>query len=307
MAFIFTLANTEIQSGTLDLLNGQFDLYIVTAAPSLNNTTVSNLTLSNSNVVLLTNAFTSTIWSFSDIVLPLITYSVAPVGFVISKRSTSTSQTTDRVVYYSEFINSLGQIITYTTGLFRINITFKLTGLIAFNATNEYFSGPYINNETIPKGLIYLLGSDNNTVTFTNPSPSKVSIIGNATGSNGGLSITDRIIATDNTAYDGTIAFDFGTRLIRVGVLGIRYNNYVTQGTLWATNSDNISFTQAGISNNIDWTQIGTTPGAASNVWEFTTSNNSNYWRYVKINGNLNIMDIEFYNSSILSSTVNLV
>lgn len=309
MAFIFDLANNEIQSGTLDILNGQFDISFVTAPPVPSNTIISNLTLSSLAPAPLVNNSTSSIWSYQNIILPLNSYSVVPIGFVISKRSSASFDNSNRVIYYSEFTNSIGQPITYTPGLYRINVNFNSSGLINFNATNEYFSGPYINNEPTPKGLLYLLGSSNNTVAFTNPAPTKVNILGSVSGI-ASRNIIDRNIVSDNGQYDSHIGLDFLTRKVRIGTLGIILNNLRNGLTLWGSNNDTgaLSFTQAGIANDINWVQIGSLPTLASG-WNLVNSNSSVYWRYIRlsISAGLNPFEIEFYNSSILSTNLNLV
>lgn len=313
MSFLFSLANSEIQSGTLDLLNGVFDLYIVNATPASNNTTVNNLTLSSLPVFSLSNNFTSTKWSFVDTTLPLHTYSVAPVGFVISKRSSSSPQVTDRVIYFSEFYNSIGQVVTYSTGLFRINITFKSTGLIAFNATNEYFSGSYINTEAVPKGIVYLLGTNNNTIPYVNPQPSK---IGSRYKYSGGTGVSGATSTNRNNAdFSGTAisraTFYFYDNQIRLGVFG--YNSSISNAvglTIYGSNSL-LEHTDAEIDNTSYWTTLGTISSIATGM-NFITSNNDTYWTYLKLESNDAVTDniifgeLEFYSSSIISSSLNL-
>lgn len=311
MAFVFTLAETETQVGALDILSGQFDLSIVTTTPSISNTTVSNLTLSNVAPYLLTNNSSTTTWSFQDFVLPLNSYSVAPIGFVISKRSSTNFATTDRVIYYSEFTNSLDQVVVYLPGLYRINVSFKSTGLINFNSTNEYISGDYINNEAYPKGLIYLMGSNNNVTTYTNPTPNKIT---NRFRTNGGVTTgpitlsTDRIIGTATTCARLLLNVLLD-RKIRVGKFG--WNASITATAPFSLYGSNTitAINDASVDVTTNWTLLGSISNCVFG-WNFITVTNSTYWSYFKLESNsdsINIIEIEFYSSSILSSTLNIV
>ena len=305
MSFIFNSANANIINGSLNIFNGLFDLYLVTTVPTISSTKVSDLSLIASSIpILLDNNFTYTIWNFNDTTLPNFTYSVSPIGFVISKRFGINSSNTDLIIYYSELTNSLGQIITYNTGSYRVNINFVTAGLISFDSIYEYFSGAYINSEQVPKGLIYLLGTNNNNTAFSNPNPSK--FISTASISGTTANLTDRNLGSDNGTYDYHIAFNFLDKKIRVGVAGISINNVRDSIELWGSNSINLDFTPSGISNNSNWTQIGSIPNM-NGGWNFIQSNSSVYWKYIKFFGNsqLNPFEIEFYSSSILSKTLN--
>lgn len=314
MAFIFTNANNEIDAGTLDILNGIFDIYLVTAAPSITNTEVSNLILvSGSSAISLVNNFTSTIWNFQSLIIPTYTYNIAPIGFVISKRTGLLSSSSDKLIYYSEFNNSIGQNITYSTGLYRINITFTSAGIINFNSTNEYFSGVYINTETIPKGLIYLLGTNNNTVTFTNPSTEKFN--GRYLDSTGtgitGVGTTDRISTNSSGTGVRRIAWQFPNRTIQVGSFGW-LSNLASANPCYLYGSNNLpTFTDVDISNTTYWTLLATNTNiTGSNTWNFLNTTNKTYWKYLKwecLTDSFLAHEIEFYNSAILSTSTNLV
>jgi hypothetical protein len=310
MAFIFDLANNEIQSGTLDILNGQFDISFVTVPPIPSNIVISNLTLSSLPSTPLVNNSTSNIWSYQNIILPLNSYSVAPIGFVISKRSSANFDSNNRVIYYSEFTNSIGQPITYTPGLYRINVNFNSSGLINFNATNEYFSGAYAATEPVPKGLIYLLGTNNNTVAFVNPDPTKfVSryLFGGGTGQSG-TGNTDRNAANFGGTPIRRLTFSFINRRVRLGQLGFILGSASSIPITLSATNDITVFNETNIAA-ATWTTLST---LATRVvgWNFMNSTDLNYWQYFKIelgSDNFDPSEIEFYNSSILSSTLNLV
>lgn len=313
MSFIFTSANDNIVNGSINLFNGQFDLYLVTAVPVISSTIVSDLTLvALSTPVLLTNNSTSTKWNFNDITLPNFNYSVSPIGFVISKRLGANSSNTDPVIYYSELTNSLGQLVTYNTGVYRVNINFVSTGLISFDSVFEYFSGAYVNNEPVPKGLIYLLGTNNNTTSFVNPVPSKIDIYYRTSDENysgyNSSGQTNRSIAGDVTCR--YIMMNF-SKLIRVGTVGVFVGS--SSGSILSLYGSNTlsTFDFSNFVNEQLWTLLGSLNSPTSNTCNFITSTNPVYWKYLKFEINsatdLQFNEIEFYNSSILSTTLNMV
>jgi hypothetical protein len=312
MAFIFNTANNNIISGSLDIFNGIFDLYLVSNIPNPNNTIVSDISIiSGTTNTQLTNNFSSTIWKFVDIVIPNFTYNIVPVGFVVSKRSSAVANNNDPVIYYSEFTNSLGQIITYTIGLYRIYVNFDTNGLISFDSTYEYFSGAFANTETIPKGLIHLLGSNNNTVVYTNPTPTKLNTYyRNQSGSLsafGDTSFTNR--TNTGTVTVRWVMLNF-SKLIRVGTCGI-LTGTGSSGTLTLFGSNTLTaFDLTNLNDVGRWTTLGTLVAPTANSWNFVTSTNLTYWKYLKFEmtgTDLQYSEIEFYNSSMISSTINLV
>lgn len=319
MGFIFNTANTNINNGSLDILNGQFYIYIVTSTPNQTFNTVSELTLATNSIpTLLTNNSTTTIWNFNNIILPLTSYPIAPMGFVISKRIGSVISNTDPVIYYSEFTNSIGQTINYTTGLYRINIEFNSNGLIYFDVTNEYFAGAYVNNEAVPKGMIYLLGTNNNTTTYTNPGNSGKVIcrfkFGTTTGVSG-TSDLDRIATNFGGTNISRKTFDFGaTRKIRMGTFAF-YTNQTNTNPVSIYGSNSLtSFTDSEIDIDGYWTLLGTLNTLTANNWMFinNTSGNNSYWRWIKLETNnkastVDWGEMELYNCSIITSSVNLV
>ena len=318
MAFIFNTANNEINSGALDILNGLFDIFVVVSIPNQNFNTVSQLTIASNYIpVLLSNNFTSSIWNFNNIILPLTSYPIPPIGFVIAKRLNSNSEQSDPVIYYSEFTNSIGQTINYNTGLYRINIEFNTNGLINFTATNEYFSGVYINNETVPKGMIYLLGSSNNTTLYNNVHTSgKLNSrykFGSTTGFGGNTSV-DRTVNNFGGTLFRRITYDFGSiRKIRVGTFGF-YTNQTNNNPIGLYGSNYLTaFTDTEIDTAI-WDLIGTVNSLTANNWIFINNdtNNTNYYRWIKLEtiNNADTIDygeIEFYNSSIITNSANMV
>jgi hypothetical protein len=312
MSFIFSTANNEIDSGALDVLNGNFDLYLLTTTPDINNTVVSDLSaVSGMSPIPLVNNFTSTIWSFQTVTTPVYTYTTAPIGYVITKRTGATAANTDRVIYFSPLLNSLGQLIYYSTGNYRIVINFDVEGIINFTTTNEYFSGAYVNTETIPKGVSYLLGSNNNTTIFTNPSPSKITGRYQNTSTTGtiGNEFFDRISTNATSSYK-RVVFSFPGRRIRLGTFAWLSNIASADMCYIYGNNDMGALTDPNIST-ANWTLLSSNSSiTGSNTWNFLNTINNNYWTYLKwecISDSFNAHEIEFYNSSIISSSLNLV
>lgn len=298
--FIFNWATAALAAATLDLSTGNYYAHLVTTVPALGHSTVADLVLPTGTYAatpLTGLSYNSTRWTFDSFSFPRYSFVSAPTGVVICKRNGATPATTDGIVCYSDFNNSIGQIISLRVGDYVVNLQFGSSGAINFSYRYQYSSGAYSNTESIPKGIIYLLGSANNTQTFANPNPSKL----NCSGSD---RIIDRIPLTDNLSSESIIGFDFLANTIKVGKVGILSNNASGSQTLWGSN-DNIIF-PTGIASNASWSQIGSISSLPASQWSFINSTDLTFWRFIKIQGPLNIMELEFYESTILSPTVNL-
>lgn len=313
MSFIFNSANNNIIAGSLDLFNGTFNLYVVKNIPVSTSNTVSNLSLfSNISPIELTNNFTTNSWSFLSTVIPLYTYNTQPVGFVISKQLSTNPSASDPIIYFSEFTNSLGQIIIYSTGFYRIIVNFSTTGVISFSNTNEYFSGTFINSEATPKGVIYLLGSNNNTAPFINPTPLKLNTYfrnsAGTTSAFGSLAFTNRNNATSSLSK--WVMVDCLNKKIKVKTAGV-FLGTSSAGTLTLFGSNTLSaFDLANLTDATKWTSLGSIVAPTASSWNFINCTDLNYYQYLKyemVSGaDIQINQIEFYSSSILSSSLNL-
>lgn len=315
MPFFFNAANLDIYSGTLDLTSGLYDIHLVDTIPSVNNITVSDLSLiPSTQPILLTNIFSGTIWNFQSLVFPVTIYNTQPIGFVISKRTEATYSNTNQVIYFSRLLNSSGATINIGVGAYKINLNFGVAGLLTFsevNTVNIYSSGAYID-VPIPKGLIYMLGTDNNTREFTNPFPTKF----NGTYLN---DIDSGILYPNYTDRSSNIApnpvkqvlFEFPERTIRVGTFGW-LSNLATAVPCYLYGSNTINgLVDTNINNPSFWTLLASNSIiTGSNTWNFMISSNTDYWKFLKWESNTDSFDakeLEFFNSSIKSITINLV
>jgi hypothetical protein len=318
--FIFTAASSQIANNTLDLSTGTYYAHIVTASPPLTALTVADLTIPTAigyQGVLLTNAsYNPSRWTFDPCDFPTYSYPTAPIGLVVCKRLGSSFAATDPVIVYSDFANSTSQVVSTGVGSYAIENVFSSLGAIEFQNRYKYVSGAFLNIEPVPKGSIFQMGSNNNTATFANPTPSKFQTIITDANSNKNPSpvLSDRNTGTQFSVI-GTmsIAYDFGTIKINPGVVGI-YNYYASSGTdtvvIWGSNNLGGNFT-ANCNNTALYQQIGA--GTISNwnfSWGLFNCNPIDYWQYILINISSNthsLAEIEFYGSSVLSATANFV
>jgi hypothetical protein len=309
--FIFNWATAALAAATLDLSTGNYYAHLVTTVPAFGHSTVADLVLpttsSYASTPLTGLSYNSTRWTFDSFSFPKYSFASAPTGVVICKRNGATPATTDGIVCYSDFNNSIGQAISLQVGVYVVNLQFGSNGAINFSYRYQYSSGIYSNTEPIPKGIIHLIGSQNNTITFSNPTPSKLA----GTGTNAAF-LTDRIQTSQYNQFSQRYGFDFINNKVRVGTFGFYGSqNATTIVTLWGSNNSSGDPLGTMITNEAPWTQIGVNPSVGTPLsFSFINSNNTEYWRYIRLtssSASLNLFDIEFYNSSVISPTLNLV
>jgi hypothetical protein len=308
--FIFNAAAAALTAATLDLSTGNYYAHLVTTTPQLTDSTVANLvlpTISGYVPTVLTGLNDNgQRWTFDNFTFPRYVFAATPpVGVVICKRLGASPAASDQVICYSDFLNSIGQVILTPVGAYLIGLSFGANGAISRALRYQYSSGSYAVGNTVPHGLFYLLGTENNTRGFSNPAPSKVLVKTNY--GDGDAVIDGTLFGTNYVAPD--YAFDFGSKTAKVGTLGYFCNT----GSLGAVNiyGSNIlpSWTVTEIINNLNWTLLAanSSPTIDTNNWGFTTSSNSSYWRYLKFSFQAGgVGELELYNSSILSPTQNL-
>jgi hypothetical protein len=298
--YIFNWALTALTANTLDLSTGDYYAHLVTSIPAISSTVVSSLTIPTSSGYTSTPltglSYNSTRWTFNTFSFPKYSFASIPTGVVICKRLSAVPSINDQVICYSDFNNSIGQAINLQVGGYVVNLQFGSNGAINFSYRYQYSSGAYINTETIPKGLIYLIGSKNNTVTFADPTPSKMVATGNS------ISITNRSTAGGTSGTSRTILMDFGSLVIKPTTIGIFSSGAATWTVATSVSSDNISYTP-----------IGSESVVFNFNFKLVTVSTSSYWKYLRITGNgtggslCDFVEIEFYNSSILSPTLNII
>ena len=292
---------------TTDVSTGTFYLHLINATPTGNETTVSQLILSdaiNYAPILLSGlTYTSIKWSFNNISLPTLNYTSPPVGIVVCKRMGVSFANSDPVLYYSSINNALQQNIILTSGKYTLNIKFPVDGLLKFNNYYEFTSGNYVNNETIPKGLVYLVGTRNNTRNFS-------TLFDNTYQSNYSITILDYTNRNiDNVVAEcPQVTYNFGSRKIKVGTFA--YYHRDTSALIWELYGSNTIFDISDTISNgsVGWTLLGSSTSSVSG-WNFINVNDPTYWQYLKLkkNGTTSgvIQEIEFYNSSIRTTHPN--
>jgi hypothetical protein len=308
--FVFNAANAAIGS-TLDLSTGVYYSHLVTAIPPITATTVAQLTMisnapSYAPVILTGLSYTATKWTFSDFSFPKLVFATAPIGHVVCKRLGASPAMTDPVICYSDFVNSVDQIIIPGVGAYSQVVRFGVNGAISFTNRFEYSSGAYISgaNAGFPYGLIYLLGSNNNTQAFSNPSPSKIKVYAGQSPSYS--LVTDKTDRTSISSFVDSIVLDFAPGVVKVADVGIIASASATiYGAKTLPNTTATEFDNLGL-----WTSLGQIPTTGVG-WRLiaNTLNPTEYYRFLMIRlGSIDsIEEIELYNSSILWPNINLV
>jgi hypothetical protein len=312
--FIFNWVESALSANALNLSVGNYYAHLVTAAPLISHTTVADLTLPGSvgytSAPLTGLSYNSSRWTFDNFSFPSYVFASIPIGVVICQRVGVSPESSDPIICYSAFNNSNGQVITLTVGTYFIDLSFGTNGAINFSYRYQYTSGafdPALPPTPAPPGLIQLIGSKNNTLTYTNPLNDSNTLPSNA-------AIADR----STTVGSGNLmaanqAIDFGATLIRFGTIGyFIHNPFGTSFNIWA--SKNIgAFNSTNVNNNSLWTQLNpSTLNWTNGAWSFFNCTNTEYWRYLRFSfpfvsgGQPTILyEFELYDSSALSPTIN--
>lgn len=294
---------------TANLSTGTFYAHLVTTTPLNTSTLVSDLVLCSIPgyvPVLLTGVTLSTSkWTANNITFPIYTFTTPVVGVVICKQIGSSPATTDPILAFSNLSNSLNQDITSGTGAVNLFIEVSTDGFVSYTDNYIYSAGNYVNDQAVPYGLIYMLGTSNNTISYINPLTNSKIISKHEAGSNSNG--CDRsLVSTSNLRQ--SYAWDFTKYTVKVGNFYIYPMTTTGNVTLWATNSA-AAWNTAFISNT-GWTSIATASSLTGGVFNSLTSTDQTYWKYLKISSNtadIALQEIELYNSFLLSPTTNMV
>lgn len=314
--FIFNSASAAIAAATLDLSTGNYYAHLVTTVPALGHSTVADLVLpttsSYASTPLTGLSYNSTRWTFNSFSFPKYSFVSAPTGVVICRRSGANPTTTDAIVCYSDFNNSIGQVINLQVGVYVVNLQFGSNGAINFAYRYQYNSGAFnaVESES-PKGLFFLIGSRNNTVTFSSPSPAKIEIVSDVA--------VNSLINSGYGSYNGAgiknIYIDFKDLSIKNGIFSISNLNqsFSTTSIVASIYCSNLSRTALGsnIYQPSSYTafQSGALTGTSRGFLNF---NASSYFRSFLITLNLPnslfaLGIMEFFSTPVLSPTINMV
>jgi len=306
----FTLPSLETQ----DISTGTFYAHIVDTIPGDSTISVSQLDISDAigyaPVVLTGMTYSNVKWDFDDITFPSFYFNTIPVGVCICKRVGLANSSSDPVITFLDFVNILKQPLILTVGRYSIVLGFPDTGVIRFNQYYQYNSGAYVNNEPIPKGLIYLLGTRNDTQSFTNLRNN--SVLMTSSGDPNTLNYPfDRVVNGDGTNGNIWFGMSFGSRRIRLGTIGIySHANYTKGWRIFGSNTA-LDITTTSINNASLWTLLATTANLTVGMNLATSSDTNTYWKYLKFQSTYDtgfyLQEIEFYNSSMYSTDPNLM
>jgi hypothetical protein len=315
--FIFNAAAAALTAATLDLSTGNYYAHLVTTTPQPTDSTVANLvlpTISGYVPTVLTGLNDNgQRWTFDNFTFPRYVFAATPpVGVVICKRSGASPAASDQVICYSDFLNSIGQVILTPVGAYLISLSFGASGAIDRAFRYQYSSGAYVAgaNGGYPSGLIYLMGTNNNTSSFTNPAPGKLIVHEVGTGANNSFTDKSSLFA----GFHQSIALDFGSNQVGVGDFGylLVSDPVVDPVTIFGSNNMPI-WDDINIVDNSNWTSLATvsalTNSAGRGTWVIASVTNQTHWRYLKWEtpGSVGAYEFELYNSSILSPNQNLV
>lgn len=298
-SFLFSSASTE------NLSTGTFYLHLVNSVPSASYTTANQLNISdaiNYTPVILTGLIYDTKrWTFSDCTFPAFTFNTVPVGVVICKRLSSNPSPSDSIFYYADIANVLNQNFILTTGKYSISIAFPKRGVLVFSNYYQYYAGNYSPKETIPKGLMYLLGTRNDTQSHT--SPLNNAFIDNYYSSSCDLfnrNMDNIVISQDK------YSFNFGSRRIQVGTVAFWTRD--TRDQYWSIYGSN-TYVFGSLDIASDWTLLASSNNTVAGI-NFMISTNTTYWKNVKLVSSDRfgvLQEIEFYNSSMYSTDMDLM
>jgi hypothetical protein len=177
----------------------------------------------------------------------------------------------------------------------------------------QYNSGAYAVTPgvSVPSGLLYLIGTSNNTTAYSNPIPGKM--LGKSSAPESGAELLlDRSVF--GLPYPVTyFFFDFGVNKIRPGTLGYFVSNgasALSAVRIYGANTLPVpSWEQATLINTANWTLLteNQSPTIDNDNWGFTSSSDLRFWRYLRFFvGAAQIGEFELYDSSIISPTINI-
>jgi hypothetical protein len=294
---------------TANLSTGTFYAHLVTTIPNINNTLVSDLVLSVASgytpVLLSGVALTATKWSANNITFPIYNFTTPVVGVVICKQVGTTPANTDPILAYSDLANSLSQNVTSGNGNVNLFVDVATNGMVTYTDNYIYSSGSNALDQSVPYGLIYMLGTTNNTGSYINPLTSAKIIASTEAGSSS-AGFDRSLVSSTNLRQN--YGFDFTKFTVRVGGFAVYVMTTSTNVILWGSNSP--SAWNTAYSSNTGWTALTTATPLIANQWTTLTSTNDSYWKYLRLSSNnsdISLQEIEMYNSFILSPTANMV
>jgi len=240
--------------------------------------------------------------TFADTTVPSFAYGNSTVGLVILRQVFVGDSSTDALVSFTPFTNSLGQEFAAPPGVFAIPIAFGVDGAIKLLDVFLYSSSGYVSgaNPPVPFGLFYMWGTKNNTQNYVNPVAAKnfLCVQGSATGATAELTNRNLPFALTN----GNKVFDFGINRVRVGVVGIYNTPGSTAPTEVYGSNSFADITNDSVTLDAGWVFLGTNGSGASGAWTLITSlDQVTYWRFLKLKNASGVNEAELYSSTVMT------
>lgn len=294
---------------TANLSTGTYYAHLVTTLPNNTDTLVSDLVLCNVAgyvpVLLSGVTLTSSKWTANNITFPIYTFTTPILGVVICQQIGSSPAPTDPILTFSNLSNALNQNITSGTGAVNLFVEISLDGIVSYTDNYIYSSGDYVNDQAVPYGGIYLLGTVNNTAPYTNPLTNNKIISKHEAGSNSNG--FDRSLVSPSQLRQ-SYAWDFTKYTVRVGNFYIYPMTTTANVTLYGTNSPTAWNT--AFASNTGWTVLASASSLTGGQFNALSVTDTTYWKYLKIASNtadIALQEVELYNSFIKSPTSNMV
>lgn len=296
-------------------------IQMVSAAPAPTLTTFADLISTSVNApMLLPNiTYTNGLFAPADRLLPSQTYPSPHVGFVLVERLGAEFSPSDLLVAYSPHTNSLAQEITLAAGTYALEMDFATTGLFSVVPAWQYTIGAYIDNGSVvcDNGAIQTIGTNNNTLAYTNPAtstPVEIEIIGGPSYPNLFARQANNVALGDNNgAYEAMLHFrgDGDICFNPDGRLG--WNGYSTNSgsilRLWGSNFLPQGWTEPALNAAENWTELvaHSVPASGSPAKRLSPAFSSSgvFYRYLKIGWQrgpgalIMLSNIDFYNCTL--------
>jgi hypothetical protein len=312
-------------SAPLSTLNSANTFYaqMVTTTPSISLTTAADISASSvSTVYVLTGtSYTAGILDFPDQTIPTKTYTSAHVGYVLLRRDGASPASTDPLICYVPHTNSFGSEITLPAETYAMPITFQAGGLLAVVDGYQYSMGNYVNNGAayFNNGIVQLIGTENNTLSYTNPhsrTPKNIEVLAHGGGSGAALFDRNASVAIDpgkpslmfRFRNNGDMRFNSG------GLVAFTSSSIPSNSIrLWGSNSLAQGWTQAALTDNSNWTELVDFGIIATGGNRLSTTFSSPYYKFFRIStvnpatayGSHYFGNIDMYNCTVRTPFVN--
>jgi hypothetical protein len=172
--FTFYAAANDIASGTINLQTDTFYAHLITAAPTYQDTLVSQLPLASytnySSIPVVNNSYVNDIWKMDDLLFPVNLGSLQSIhGVVICRRQGALPSPTDQPVVFMRSREGNTRVDypldTNQRIMFRVD---QVNGILT-SVDRYFFSAGALVLPFDTNGIIYKLGTRNELQPFTNP------------------------------------------------------------------------------------------------------------------------------------------